>query len=537
MSDPGVTRGRWSKRPGLARAYRVYAMVGPLLTLLGAAFLTVDLLPPAGGPVTAIVRWAVVAAVALAAALVVERTLRRLLPVAALLDLDLGFPGAAPTRSRIASLSSLRGGDAELDELLPMMAPDDVEAAAEHLIISYASGMRGGLRPRSHAARVRAVATLLAERLELDRDDIDRFQWALLLREMGAGVDDHSARRRPMIAWLGPWSALLRGPFIDVATRGTDAGVATAAHAAAVADAYVVVTAAHPYERSLDGGSRLPLEALAAERLSPAAVDALVDLPVRVRRRAAGFTSGVPSRLLGWSPTPQPAFALASVLAVLALVAGGIGTAPGAALPAQVAAVGGPAAAAVQVGSMLSFPPSSRDAAVVEAADRQQSPAEDDDAGDPKDRAHDTVDRSPRLVDALAPGGPMTEAAFGVAAVYNTGSGGGATTAGGSGGGGKAKQSTSSGSGGGGTTQPSSSPKPSSPKPSASPSPSPKPSGSPSPQPPPPPPSDPVPAPDPDPAPGPAPAPDPDPDPVPAPDADPDADGGAASVPTAEPSP
>jgi hypothetical protein len=502
MPDPAIPADRWHKRPALARAYRVYAIAGPLLALFGIAFLTTELLFTADGPVTAVLRWALIAGVALSGALVAERTLRRLLPVAALLDLDLGFPGALPTRSRIASLASLRGGDAELADLLPGMADRDLDAAAEHVIISYASTMRTGLRPRSHAARVRAVATLVAERLDLDRDDLDRLQWALLLRELGTGTDDHPHPHQPMVAWLGPWGALLRGPFIDVATNGAPVSVATAAQAAAVADAYVVVTAAHPYERSLDGGSRLPLEALAAERLSPTAVEALLRLSVPARRRAAGFTSGVPSRLVRYSPTPQPVFALASLLAVLAFVAGGVGSG-GTALPAQVVAAEDVAAGQ----ALLPFPPDARRAAMVEAADTEPEPAAAEKQRKASSSGGSTV-RPPRQVATLRPGERVTESSYpGVRAMRSTRSG--STSAVSNGDGGSTKASTSSGSTGKAKDKPT-------PKPTPKPKPTPEPKPAPDPDPPPPP------DPDPDPVPDPDPAPEPDPDPVPDPDPEPD---------------
>ncbi|HSJ46814.1 MAG TPA: hypothetical protein VK923_19235 [Euzebyales bacterium] len=518
MSDPGVTADRWHRRPGLARAYRVYAMVGPLLALFSVAYFAADLLPPAGGPVTEVLRGALIAGVALAGALAVERTLRRLLPVAALLDLDLGFPGAVPRRSRIASLASLRGGDAELADLLPGMADRDLDAAAEHVIISYAATARSGLRPRSHAGRVRAVATLVAERLHLDRDDLDRFQWALLLRELGTGPDDLPHPHQPMVAWLGPWSALLRGPFIDVATTSTTSSVAIAAHAAAVADAYVVVTAAHPYERSLDGGSPLPLEALAAERLSPIAVESLLRLSVPVRRRAAGFTSGVPSRLVRYSPTPQPVFALASLLAVLAFVAGGVGTAQ-TTLPAQVAAAEDPGSDAGTGPDTLSFPPAGGRTLMVEAARKEPAPSRNRKDRMARASADDSTVRPPWRVASLLPGERATASSYpGLSAMRSTASGGSDTVS--ARGGGSARSSASSGSAGTPSSKPTSSPEPR-PRPKADPAPAPD--------------SDPTPAPDPDP--GPAPAPDPDPAPTPDPDPAPTPDRDPAPAPDPDPGP
>lgn len=501
MPDPVVTADRWHKRPALARAYRVYAMAGPLLALFCIALLAAQVLPSAAGTVSAALRWALVGGLALSGALVAERTLRRLLPIAALLDLDLGFPGAVPSRARVASFASLRGRDAELADVLPELAGSELDAAAEHVLVTYASTARTGLRPRSHAARVRAVATLVADRLDLGRDDRDRLQWALLLRELGTGADGqpHPHPHQHVVAWLGPWSALLRGPFIDVATNGAPSAVATGAHAAAVADAYVVVTAAHPYERSLDGGSRLPLEAFSAERLSPTVVEALLRLSVPARRRAAGFTSGVPSRLLRYTPSPQPVFALASLAAVVVFGAGGVGTGP--TLPADVTA--GAATAAAAAPATLAFPPVPGDTAVVEAVDREQ------------DVADDAPPVGPRRKAAPPPREPADRASYlQLSAPVSSASGGQRTGATG----GPAPRSTSSGSPSETATgTPSSTPSPK-PTPSATPTPGPGPS--------------PTPAPDPTPGPGPT-----DPAPAPAPAPDPGATPGTGAEPAPAPSP
>jgi hypothetical protein len=422
--------------------------------------------------------------------------------VAALLDLDLGFPAHMPTRSRLASLASLRGGDLELVDLLPRVANRTLAAAAEHAIISYAATMRSGLRPRTHISRVRAVATLVAARMDLGRDDLDRLQWALLLRELGTPADDRSHPYDPLVVWLGPWAALLRGPFIDVATTTSAPSVAIGAHAAAVADAYVVVTAAHPYERALEGGSRLPLEALAAERLSPDAVEALLGLSVSARRGAAGFTSGVPSRLVRYSPTPQPALALASLLLVVVLVAGGVGAQGPVPLPA--AAAEDPAHArydAARGRSTFAFPPGTQRTVLIEAAGANPAPsAREGRSADAT--ASSTTDGPPRDVALLMQAERVNGASSAGASTKRSTTSGAAATpvtdAGATGG----KASTSSGTSTkkGTTTKPSSSP---SPTPTPAPAPAPEPA--------------PAPAPEPEPEPEPAPAPAPAPDPAPAP--------------------
>lgn len=329
--------GRWQRRPGLARAYRVYVLAGPLVTLLGVVFFASELFPTSDSVVVTSLRWTVIASLAMVSAVLAERTLSRLLPVAALLDLDLGFPGAVPTRSRIASLASLRGGDAELMDLLPGIAERDLDAAAEHLMIRYASVTRTGLRPRSHIDRVRALATALSQRMDIPAADVDRLRWALLMRDVGSLSDDAQHPHQPLLEWLGPFAALVHGPYADAAGSHASLSVRRAAHATAVADAYVVLTAAHPYRRP---AQPLPLDALTGAHLDPAALGALHSLSEQERRRTMGLTVGLSPLAARYTPRPQPVLTIASILAVLVLVVGiGIGPSPDTGLPGGVVTV------------------------------------------------------------------------------------------------------------------------------------------------------------------------------------------------------
>ncbi|MBW3606353.1 MAG: hypothetical protein KY460_15900, partial [Actinobacteria bacterium] len=507
----------------------------------GVVFFGSELLPTSDSVTVTVVRWVAIAAIAFVSTVLAERTLSRLLPVAALLDLDLGFPGATPTRSRIASLASLRGGDAELMDLLPGVADRDLDAAAEHLMIRYASVTRGGLRPRSHIDRVRALAAKLAERLDLAVEDVDRMQWALLMRDLGSISDDAQHPHQPLLAWLGPFAALVHGPYSDTAVSAGSPTVRTVAHAAAVADAYVVVTAAHPYRR---GSQPLPLDALTGEHLHPEALYALHGMSEQERRRAIGLTAGVSPLLARYSPRPQPVLTLASILAVLVLVVGvGVGTSPESAPPAQAVTVSQPppepapieAADPVQATPSVSPSPRSVDAAT-ESKDQPE--------GAPRAVAGSNASNasSASAVAARLPGETFTARAYAdtspsrqTLAASSTTSGPNATI-----GGTSPKPSSSPSS--------SSSPSPSSPTPAPSPRPTPPP---PDPDPGPAPARDPGPAPardpgpaparDPDPAPAPAPDPDPapapDPDPAPAPDPDPVLDLGPAPLPDTDPVP
>ncbi|HSK96202.1 MAG TPA: hypothetical protein VK891_06250, partial [Euzebyales bacterium] len=318
----GVTAERWRARPGLARACRVTAFAGPVVVVTILAFLATRWLPAASGGLPMFARWTVIAIAALVCAVLAERLLSRLLPIAALLDLDIGFPAAAPTRLRIASLAALRQRDADLRDRLPGSADHDLDAAAEYALVGYATRVRPGLQPRPHLERVRMLSTLVAARLGLGVDDGDRLQWAVLLREVGSHRPEVREADHPMAVWLGPWAALLREPFLTVAQQASSRTLGLAAHAAAVSDAYAVVSASHPYRRGVGSGhAGGRLKALADPRLLPEAADALLTLPQARLRRAVGFTAGASPLLERFAPAPQPLLAATSIIAVLVLAA------------------------------------------------------------------------------------------------------------------------------------------------------------------------------------------------------------------------
>lgn len=105
----------WSRRPGLSRALRVAIFLGPILASLLIATLLSHVLPRASGPLTAIL-WIVVVAIGSLVTLVIfERAARRLLPLAALLNVSLLFPDKAPARFAVARR---RGTPRQLQEQL-----------------------------------------------------------------------------------------------------------------------------------------------------------------------------------------------------------------------------------------------------------------------------------------------------------------------------------------------------------------------------------------------------------------------------------
>jgi hypothetical protein len=324
-----VVAGRWRARPGLARACRVAAFLGPVVAVTLVASIAIKVLPLVAGAIPQLLCWVLTAMIGLTGAVLSERLLSRLLPIATLLDLDIGFPSASPTRLRIASLASLHPRDADPADLLPGAAQHDLDAAAESVLIRYATRVRPALQPRSHLERVRLLTMLVAARLGLNVEDRDRLQWALLLREIGSFDPDERTADHQLTAWLGPWAALLHGPFIAVTQKAQAPQIVMAAHAAAVADVYAVVSASHPYRRGIGAGHPgARLKAIVEHHLLPEAVDALLTVPAKRLRKAVGITAGASPLVERLAPAPQPILAATAILVVLAVAAEAPGPTP-----------------------------------------------------------------------------------------------------------------------------------------------------------------------------------------------------------------
>ncbi len=210
----------------LGAVVRVGALLGPVVVCLVIAWLVTVNTPPPATVTAAVVKWALVAVGSSALLFALQRVGRRLLPIAALLDLSLVFPDRAPSRMRVA----LRTGTAaqlerRIEEARQGLRTDTpAEAAVRVLELASALRVHDAIT-RGHSERVRAYTQMIAEEMELPEDELDRLRWAGLLHDVGkllvptsilnkrgrltdaeyTIVQSHAANGRKIVEPIIPW--------------------------------------------------------------------------------------------------------------------------------------------------------------------------------------------------------------------------------------------------------------------------------------------------------------------------------------------
>jgi HD-GYP domain-containing protein (c-di-GMP phosphodiesterase class II) len=309
----------WSRRPALSRALKAAIFLGPILASLLIATILSHLLPRASGPFTAVL-WIVVVALGSFLTLVVfERAARRLLPLAALLNVALLFPDKAPARFAVARKT---GSPRELQaQLLAARASgrlDDAQGMQSVIELVLALSVHDKAT-RGHSERVRVFADLIADELKVDAAGQARLRWAALLHDVGKlevpvallnkpsapDVEEWKVLHRhpeegarlvaPLLPWLGEWGKAVvehherfDGTGYPHQLKGHE--ISLAARIVAVADVYEVMTAPRPYKRAMSiAAARQELTRVAGTQLDPIVVRAFLNISVGRLWRTIGF--------------------------------------------------------------------------------------------------------------------------------------------------------------------------------------------------------------------------------------------------------
>jgi len=310
---------RWRGRPFLSAGLRLFVFVAPIAAAALTSALTARAVnrSPEIGPLA--LRWAIVIVSSTIMLIVADRGVRRLLPLAVLLRLDLGFPGRKPSRLSVGgAAANLR----ELEERVRIARTTGFEEDPDHaaeMILSLVAAVEAHDRAtRGHAERVRVYTDLLGEQMRLYPEDRDRLRWAALLHDVGKlevpvsvlnkpgpldpreleivrrHPEDGARLTHPLHAWLGEWAAAITehherwdGRGYPSGTAGSD--VSLGARVIAVADCYETMTASRPYHKPKSPAeARRELLRCSGTQFDPAIVLAFLEVPFRRLRHVSG---------------------------------------------------------------------------------------------------------------------------------------------------------------------------------------------------------------------------------------------------------
>ncbi len=334
-------------------------MLLPFSLSVGLAWWLNSIVPAAGSLGVVVFRWVAIAAASSGVLLVVERVARRLLPIAALLNLALAFPDRAPSRLRIAMRAcSTKQLQRRVEEAKLGRHDESVgEAAGRVIELVVALNVHDRIT-RGHSERVRAYSQIIASEMALSDADRDRVRWAGLLHDIGKLfipasilnkkgaltpeefeiVKAHPEHGRVIIEDLIPWLGTAGNAVWEHHERwdggGYPAGlsgfdISLAARIVSVADAYDVMTSDRSYKEPISArAARAELARCAGSQFDPAVVRSFLNVSMGRTRLAAGPLSWVAQSAL----FPTTILATAShtgsvVLAgALGLTVGGVGT-------------------------------------------------------------------------------------------------------------------------------------------------------------------------------------------------------------------
>jgi hypothetical protein len=275
--------GQWASRPWVARGLRMLVFVLPFGASVAFVWAVSRFVrAPDGGAVAFVLWWLALSAGGSLVMWLVDRAARRLLPLAALLQLSLVFPDQAPSRFR-AAMDSGRVNDLEQRlQLAHAAANAETPAESARLLLTLVSALSDHDRlTRGHSERVRGYAVMIGAELGLSEHELDQLNWAALLHDIGKlevsvdilnkpgrpDEDEWQQLKRhplygerfvePMRPWLGEWADAVGyhherwdGKGYPRGIEGDD--IPLAGRIVAIADVFDVITSARSYK---DAGS------------------------------------------------------------------------------------------------------------------------------------------------------------------------------------------------------------------------------------------------------------------------------------------
>jgi putative nucleotidyltransferase with HDIG domain len=334
----------WRARPAAALGLRALVVLVPLVAAVGVAVVVTRAMPRPTGPGDLAVVWGTGFVISTIVLFGTTRLLRRLLPLAALLELSLTFPDHTPSRLGVALRAGNLRSPGTRRAAMHSAAHGSPAEGAEAVLALAAALSSHDRATRGHSERVRAYTEVLCDELHLPAADRARLRWASLLHDVGkmavpaallnkeGALDDDewaTLRSHPtegakltnsLAPWLGPWAAVIAqhherwdGKGYPLGLAGTD--IQQGARIVAVADAYEVMTAARAYKKPISASeARSRLAADAGRQFDPNVVRAFLNVSLGRMRVAAG-----PLAWLAQVPFLRPAAAVTRGPASIAL--------------------------------------------------------------------------------------------------------------------------------------------------------------------------------------------------------------------------
>jgi HD-GYP domain-containing protein (c-di-GMP phosphodiesterase class II) len=323
---------RWASRRLSARALRWGVVVVPFIAATVTAVAVSLVLPVVSGWLLAAGRLVVVGAIATVVMRVVDSLMRRILPLAALLDLSLTFPDRAPSRMKMAMRAASAQELGDLLDRYQRAGADDAAAAAERLLELVAALSRHDRITSGHSERVRAYAQMIGEEMGLSGDDLDRLRWAGLIHDIGklridgeilnkpgrltdeefAIIKTHPALgaelAAPLADWLGESVLAVAQHHEKWDGTGYPNGISghsisLPARIVAVADVFDVITSVRSYQQPRSAHeARAELARCAGTHFDPAVVRSFLNLSMGSLRRVMGPLSWATAWLVAARP-------------------------------------------------------------------------------------------------------------------------------------------------------------------------------------------------------------------------------------------
>ncbi len=345
-----------------AALVRVLVFVAPIAgSIVFVHFASCVVAVPTGSFALFISWWVLMSAAATLVLIAIERSTRRLLPLATLYKLSLVFPDAAPSRFRMALKT---GTTASLQERIAASAAhgDSTSVGAAQRLLALARELDGhDSLTRGHSERVRAYAQMIGRELHLGSDELDLLNWAALLHDVGKlGVpapiltkpgrptDEEWQVLRghpeigeslvvPLRDWLSDWADAVGQHHERWDGQGYPRGLAgeeisLAARIVAVADTFDVITSVRSYKSGFAStAAREEIAACAGAQFDPRVVRAFLNISLGRLRLVMGPLSWLShAPILGRFPLTPAIGTIAGTLATVAVAvsAGAIATPP-----------------------------------------------------------------------------------------------------------------------------------------------------------------------------------------------------------------